>query len=130
MRSRTAGSLDEGPRVATIFVLRSMRTSHWKFNTRAFGEFHASPLDDCFTAFVARLEREPRSLRRSMDYEKRRHQHHSREAAAHATNRGGFNAQRRNPEREGRRAVQDDVGEARGTRIRDIGVGGGPDARA
>src|SRR5262245_52145354 len=102
MRSSTAGSLDAGPRVATIFVLRNM-----KGVTEILSDSPA--LDDRLPSGIARLEKDLVALRgqmrRRVHRERARHRHHGREATTNALRRF---RQSRDRQRERRRAVQDD----------------------
>src|SRR5678815_1784972 len=77
MRSRTAGSLEAGPSVATILVLRSMKD---------VPEILAdSPaLDDRMSFCVARLEKDLVAGSRCTRRERARHEHHAGKAAAHS----------------------------------------------
>src|SRR5512134_1689501 len=77
MRSSTAGSLEAGPRVATIFVLRNMKDVLPSLTDPA-------AFDDRFAARVARLERDPVAYAGRMHRERAWHRHHTGEAAANA----------------------------------------------
>src|ERR671923_941128 len=68
MRSKIAGSLDAGPRVATIFVLRNMR------NVRASLTDPAA-LDDGLVFLVAGLEGDRVALLRRVHRERAWHEH-------------------------------------------------------
>src|SRR5262245_46486021 len=120
MRSRTAGSLDDGPRVATIFVLRSMKDVGMILSD-------SPALDDRAAPGIARLEKDLVADSRRVHRERARHQHHAGEAAANAF-RGS--AQPGYGQRQRCRAMQDDPGQPRGTRVVRIGVNRVPDARA
>src|ERR1700741_683688 len=109
MRSSTAGSLDAGPRVATIFVLRNMKEL-----PRSLPDDPAA-LDDRFAAGGARLERKGRAFRGGKHGKSRGHEHHAREPAAHAPHRACHDAKGiqhlRNLERQGGGAVQVGAGQ-------------------
>src|SRR6185436_12937358 len=124
MRSSTAGSLDAGPRVATIFVLRSMKD--------VLTILADSPaLDDRLPFFVARLEKDLVAASRRVHRERARHRHHAGEAAAHSLQ---FDLQLFENLRDGKRqrggAVQDDARQPGSPGVFRVGVDRVPDARA
>src|SRR6185503_2774610 len=125
MRSSTAGSLEDGPRVATIFVLRSMRDVLESLTAPA-------AFDALLAAGIARLEgnrvAQRGQRRRRVHRERARHGDHAGEAAADAPY--AFHSKPGDGQRQRRRAVQDDAGQARGARIVEVGVDRVPDARA
>src|SRR5687768_16682039 len=77
MRSSTAGSLEAGPRVATIFVLRNMKDVLWSLTDPA-------SFDDRFAARAARLESNRLAHPGRMHREGAGHRHHAGEPAANA----------------------------------------------
>src|SRR4051812_6239726 len=76
MRSSTTGSLEAGPNVATIFVLRSMKDVRMILAD-------SPALDDRPPLGVTRLEEDLVADARRMHRQRARHQHHAREAATH-----------------------------------------------
>src|SRR5262245_60116881 len=100
MRSRTAGSLEAGPSVATIFVLRSMKDVPTILSD-------SPALDDGLPLGVTRLEEHLVANARRVHGKRAWHQHHAGKATADAPR--GLR-QFGNRHRERRRAVQDDPG--------------------
>src|SRR5262245_15963903 len=120
MRSSTAGSLDDGPRVATIFVLRSMKD--------VLMILADSPaLDDRLSSSIAGLEKNLVADARGVHGERARHEHHSGESATNALR--AFR-QSGNGKRQGRGAMKDDARQSRSARVLRIGVDRVPDAGA
>src|SRR5688572_28327020 len=77
MRSSTAGSLEDGPRVATIFVLRNMKDVLGSLTDPA-------AFDDGAAFGVARLESDRVADARRVHRERAGHQDHAGEATANA----------------------------------------------
>src|SRR5688572_26896966 len=124
MRSSTAGSLEDGPRVATIFVLRNMKDVLGSLTDPA-------ALDDGLALSVARLESNLVANARRVHRERARHQHHAGEAATHAPHRLFHCLPHfRYRQGEGRSAMKDDSGQAGLARVLGLGVDRIPDARA
>src|SRR5262245_3114957 len=98
MRSRTAGSLEEGPSVATIFVLRNMR------NVCPSLAYPAA-LDHDRVALVPRLEGDRVALARRVHRQCAGHQHHAGKAATDSFRGGEFLQKGRNRQGERRGAV-------------------------
>src|SRR6185295_13993760 len=125
MRSSTAGSLEDGPRVATIFVLRSMKDVLSSLTDPA-------SVDDRLAAGIEGGESNLVARARRLHREHARHGDHAGEPAAHALHafHTKFLRESRDRKGEGSSTVQDDVRQARSARIVDVGVDRVPDARA